>query len=313
MLSDVATNLSAECGPTPRELPCEHLRVDLKEILHPSSKIEPYWSGCGGVLFDGDCLEYLREIRSEIVDTAFADPPFNLGKNYGAESSDTMPDQEYVDWCKAWLLELIRILKPGGALFLYNLPRWNVQLAPFLLEHELLFRHWIAIGVKNGLPIAGRLYPAHYSLLYLTKGKPKTFHRIRTPITTCRHCHGEIRDYGGHRKAMHPDGVTLMDVWDDIPPVRHRKNKSVKRPANALSTKIPDRIIEMTTNPGDLVLDPFGGSGTTYAVSYQKRRRWIGIELNHVDVIIERLTVSPMASHTNRDHVERHPVMKQGV
>ena len=151
------------------------------------------------------------------------------------------------------------------------------------------FRHWIAVSLKFGLPIPGRLYPAHYSLLYYTKGKPKTFRRIRTPIETCRHCGGEIKDYGGHRDAMNERGVNLMDVWTDVPPVRHGKFKSSKRKANAVSTKILDRVVEMTTREGELVLDPFGGSGTTFAVCERKNRRWLGIEIDSTDAIIERL------------------------
>ena len=62
---------------------------------------------------------------------------------------------------------------------------------------------------------------------------------------------------------MNPNGVNLKDVWTDIPPVRHRNFKSDQRTANALSTKLLERVIEMSTVAGDLVLDPFGGSGTT--------------------------------------------------
>ena len=138
------------------------------------------------------------------------------------------------------------ILKPGGAFFLYNIPRWNIELGHHLNKRGMQFRHWITVSIKFGLPIQGRLYPAHYSLLYYTKGKPKTFRKIRTPIETCRHCGGEIKDYGGHRDAMNDLGVNLMDVWTDIPPVRHGKFKSSKRKANALSTKILDRVVEMT-------------------------------------------------------------------
>ena len=129
------------------------------------------------------------------------------------------------------------------------------------------------------------------------------FRRIRTPIQTCRHCGGEIKDYGGHRKAMNPNGVTLKDVWTDIPPVRHSKYKPDARAANALSTKVLDRVVEMSTMPGDLVLDPFGGSGTTYAVCEQRGRRWIGIELGAIDSIIARLNGSVMP-HVNNDYVE---------
>ena len=103
---------------------------------------------------------------------------------------------------------------------------------------------------------------------------------------------------------MNPDGVNLTDVWNDIPPVRHWKFKSKKRRANALSTKLLDRVVGMTTAPGELVLDPFGGSGTTYAVCERKCRAWLGIELESVDVIFERLTAGDLHCHPTRDFVE---------
>jgi site-specific DNA-methyltransferase (adenine-specific) len=273
------------------------------EVTRPGSNLAPYWVGEGGILFAGDCLDYIPSFNNDMFDTVFADPPFNLGKAYGESTSDSMSDGKYLDWCKHWLAQCARTLKPGGALFVYNLPRWNIPLGTFLMEMGLTFRHWIAIEIKNRLPIAGRLYPAHYGLLYFTKGKPKTFRNIRTPVITCRHCGRAIRDYGGHSRAMHPDGVNLMDVWDDIPPVRHRKFKSANRPANALSTKLLDRVIEMTTDPGDLIFDPFGGSGTTYAVARDKRRRWVGVELDFADVVVERLVTNTVMPHRNTDVV----------
>jgi site-specific DNA-methyltransferase (adenine-specific) len=141
-------------------------------------------------------------------------------------------------------------------------------------------------------------------LLYYSKGKPKTFRRIRTPIQTCRHCGGEVKDYGGHRGAMNPNGVSLKDVWTDVPPVRHWKFKSKDRKANALSTKILERVVEMSTMPGELVLDPFGGSGTTFAVCEKKARKWIGIEIDFAREIIDRLEGGQIHSHKNGDFVQ---------
>lgn len=261
-------------------------------------------STAGGALYEGDCLDILPYILTESVDTVFADPPFNLGKTYGSKVDDNLEDEEYVAWCKRWIDESIRVLKPGGAFFLYNIPKWNVILGAYLLEKGLTFRHWIAISLKFGLPIPKRLYPAHYSLLYYSKGKPKTFRGIRTPIQTCRHCGGEVRDYGGHRDAMNPNGVNLMDVWDDIPPVRHWKFKSKKRKTNQLSTKILYRVVELSTNEGELVLDPFGGSGTTFDVCERTGRRWIGVEKENCDVILERLQGDHLKPHECTDWVE---------
>lgn len=257
-----------------------------------------------GMLFEGDCLDIFPTIKDKSVDMVFADPPFNLGKVYGKKVNDNLPDQEYVEFAKKWLCESVRVLKEGGAIFVYNLPRWNIVIGAHLLELGMTFRHWIAINIKAGLPIPGRLYPAHYGLLYFTKGKANVFRRIRTPIELCRHCGKEIKDYGGHRDAMNPLGVNLTDVWNDIPPVRHWKFKSKRRKANQLSTKLLSRVVNISTNKGDVVLDPFGGSGTTYDVCEHEGRHWIGIELENCDVIVERLENKDLYHHPNHDYVE---------
>ena len=269
-----------------------------------NGRLVPTYSTSLGALFKGDCTSLLPHFRDDCVDTVFADPPFNLGKKYGKKVNDQLADDEYLQWCRRWIDQCVRVLKPGGALFIYNLPKWNIHLGHYLGSLGMQFRHWIAVSIKLIMPIQGRLYPAHYSLLYYTKGQPKTFRKIRPPIEICRHCGGEIRDYGGHRDAMNDKGVNLMDVWTDIPPVRHWKFKSKKRKANALSTKLLDRVVEMSTVPGEIVLDPFGGSGTTFAVCERKLRRWIGLEIEAADVIIERLENLELHHHKNDDCID---------
>lgn len=257
-----------------------------------------------GALFQGDALELLTCVRENSIDTIFADPPFNLSKTYGEKVNDSRAEDEYMHWCITWLTECERILKPGGALFVYNLPKWNMRIGSELNKLGLDFRHWIAVNIKFGFPIAGRLYPSHYSLLYYTKGKPRVFNKVRTPVEVCRHCKGEIKDYGGHRDKINSRGINLTDVWTDIPPVRHKKFKSSGRSANQLSTKILDRVIALTTEPGDLVLDPFGGSGTTYSVCEKTARRWLGMEIEDLSPIIERLTGGAVEHHFNDDVVD---------
>ncbi|MGB7667091.1 MAG: site-specific DNA-methyltransferase [Candidatus Acidiferrales bacterium] len=279
-----------------------------KEIFDASPFLKnderPSYSTALGALFAKDCLKALPNFRDCVVDTVFADPPFNVGKAYGDTTNDRLPEEQYLAWCKDWVQECVRVLRPGGSIFIYNLPKWNISIGAYLNKLGMEFRHWISIEISACLPIPGRLHPSHYSLLYYSKGKPKTFRRIRTPILTCRHCGGEVKDYGGHRDAMNPDGVTLKDVWTDIPPVRHWKFKSRNRTANALSTKILDRVIEMSTRPGDLVLDPFGGSGTTFAVCESKHRHWLGMEIDYAKEIMERLEADEIQAHKNSDFVE---------
>lgn len=258
-----------------------------------------------GALFADDCLKILAMIKDQQIDTIFADPPFNLGKEYRKSTNDNLSEVEYLNWCNEWITECVRTLKVGGSIFIYNLPKWNIVLGNYLNGLGMQFRHWIAVEINATFPIKGRLYPSHYSLLYYTKGSPKTYHNIRTPIQLCRHCGGEIKDYGGYRKDMNLKGVNLKDVWTDIPPVRHWKYKSKGRNANALSTKLLERVIELSTDPGDLVLDPFGGSGTTYAVCEYKNRNWLGVEIDYADDIIYRLESSEVEPHKNNDYIER--------
>jgi site-specific DNA-methyltransferase (adenine-specific) len=285
---------------------------DPMPFLSPGCPLTPAHVTRRGALFAIDCMELLPDILSESVDTVFADPPFNLGKQYRSGTNDKLTTAKYVQWCEAWITECVRVLKPGGAIFLYNIPKWNILFGAHLSKLGLDFRHWIAIELNLALPIPNRLYPCHYSLLYYTKGAPKTFRKIRTPIQTCRHCGGEVKDYGGHRDKMNPDGVNLKDVWTDIPPVRHAKFKHESRKGvNAISTKITDRVIEMSTCSGDLVFDPFGGTGTTYVSCERLDRNWIGAEIDYSQEIIDRLVTDDIKPHENGDWVEadrpRHP------
>ncbi|MCI1891638.1 MAG: site-specific DNA-methyltransferase [Schleiferilactobacillus harbinensis] len=254
---------------------------------HKTTKQKPVFETKLGKLYHGDSLILMKEMESESVDLLFADPPFNLGKKYESKIDDRLSTQTYLDWTNEWVNECIRILKPGGSIFIWSLPKWNTYISEILNRH-LTFRHWIAVNMKYGLPIKNKLYPAHYALLYYIKGeKPTTFNPERIPMAVCNTCGHELKDYGGYKHKMNPDGITLSDVWDDIYPVRHPKYKN--RRSNELPVKLIDRIICLSTNPGDVVFDPFGGSGTTYAVAELLKRQWIGSEIGPTTQIIGRL------------------------
>jgi site-specific DNA-methyltransferase (adenine-specific) len=243
-----------------------------------------------GELYQGDCLTFLKTLPSNSIDLVFADPPFNLNKEYKSKMDDNISNLSYLSWCEDWLDECVRVLKYGGSLYLWNLPKWNTYFSTFLND-RLIFKNWIATDMKFSLPISGRLYPSHYSLLYYTKGiKPNVFHPDRLPLDLCKKCYREIKDYGGYKSKLNPKGINITDVWTDIPPVRHKSHKR-REGANELSVKLLDRIIEMSSNENDLIFDPFGGSGTTYAVAEIKKRKWLGIELGPVDDIIERFNL----------------------
>ena len=234
------------------------------------------------IIYNGSLFEVVPKLNQKF-DMIFCDPPFNLGKDYKSQINDLKNEQEYLKWTYEWLDIMVENLKEGGSLFVYNIPKWNVHIAQYLMT-KLEFRHWIAIDMTLGFPIKNKLYPSHYSLLYFTKGKPKTFNQVKVPIETCRHCGKDIKDYGGHRSKVEK-GTNLKDVWTDIGKVSGHKN----RKANELPEKLLERVIAISTNPGDIILDPFAGSGTTLAVADKMKRKAIGIEIDDCEDILKRL------------------------
>lgn len=236
------------------------------------------------------CLDALKAVPSETIDLAFADPPFNLTKTYNGYSDD-LRDSDYIGWCKRWLVEYERVLKPGGSMFLLNLPRWSVWLLDFLTRSRSLYlQNWI---VWNSLPEPkGVVMPAHYSLLYLTKGEQAArfnycsmengwepfdeavFPPDRSDVCRRRSC---VRR---RRASANLWRGELTDIWHDI----HRQRLASRWPeaskAHPCQTpeRLIDRIVRLATNPGDIVLDAFAGIGTTAMIASRLGRRFIAIE-----------------------------------
>jgi len=250
-----------------------------------------------GALFQGDSLDLLRHILDDSINCIFADPPFNLGKSYAAGVSDELPESDYVNWTHRWLSECVRVLKPGGSLFIYHMPKRLIMISSYLNNLETLdFKSWIAIKMKNGFPIRGRFHPAHYGLIYYTKkGAKATFNLVRTPSPTCRHCGELIRDYGGYRKKYPTDDnnvplIRLADFWDDVSPNIHRKSRP--NMINELPQEVPYRAILTATDPGDVVLDPFAGGGSSLEIAEANGRYWIGCEKGPTNTAEERLVAA---------------------
>jgi site-specific DNA-methyltransferase (adenine-specific) len=259
-------------------------------VSDDQTAMKPAFSTERGAVYKGDCMALFRSIRDESIDTVFADPPFNLRKDYGnGAQEDDLSSADYLDWCFGWMDEAVRVLRPGGTIFIYNLPHWAYHLAAHLEAQKMTFRHWIAVSMKGTFPRGRKLYPAHYALLYFTKGSPKTFNRdnVRIPVPVCRHCKRDVKDYGGHRKYLNPLGLNLTDFWDDTAPARHTKFKA-RWGVNELKPLISRRCIELTTNQGDIVLDPFAGGGSTFESAEKLERLWIGTEIVDCALIRER-------------------------
>jgi site-specific DNA-methyltransferase (adenine-specific) len=234
-------------------------------------------AGAKGDIFLGDALSFLTSIENDTAAIVFLDPPFNLGKDYGnGKQQDLKPRDQYISWLLRLIRESQRILRSGGALYVYHLPSIATQLTG-LLNELLQFRHWIAISMKNTFVRGERLYPAHYALLYYTKGPPAHFYRPKLAPLKCRRCNTYLKDYGGYRHIIERAGVNLSDIWDDISPVRHRNRKS--RGANELPMKVLERIVAISGAPDELYVDPFAGGGNGVLAALRAGMRFASCDI----------------------------------
>ncbi len=117
-------------------------------------------------ILKGDCLKLFKSIPNNSVDCIFADPPFNLNKKYNSHI-DKLVETEYLDWCKSWIDECLRVLKDSGFIFLHNIPKWLTFYANFL-NYKAVFRHWISWDAMTA-PMGKTLQPAHYGILFYSK------------------------------------------------------------------------------------------------------------------------------------------------
>lgn len=242
-----------------------------------------------GSIYCDDALTFLNTIPKNSADLIFLDPPFNLGKKYGSRSKkdDYIDESEYEEYISKVIDESIRILAEGGALYFYHIPEW-ASIFSNILNKRLTFRHWISVSMKNGFVRGNYLYPAHYALLYYTKGEPMFFKRPKVPAERCRHCDNYIKDYGGYKKYI-KDGINLSDIWTDFSPVRHKNKKN--RPANELPLDLLDRILAISGFENGVLVDPFVGSGTS-AISAIKKKMFLQIndrEEKSCEITIERV------------------------
>jgi site-specific DNA-methyltransferase (adenine-specific) len=254
-----------------------------------------------------DCVAFLNRVAAThpagLFDLAFADPPYNLAKDY-ADYDDAQAEHDYLAWCEQWLDGMARALKPGGSLFVLNLPKWALHHARFL-NARLEFRHWIAWDAL-GDP-RGRLMPAHYALLYYTKpgakpvfhysplGKRKLNDAVQPPDAP-KYCLRAacVRD----RKARGDDDkVELSDIWWDIHRIKHKRDRDA-HPCQ-LPEKLMERIIRLASPPGGLVFDPFCGAGTTAIAARKLGRHFLTTECDAKYVRITREKLAAMQRHAD--------------
>ena len=222
----------------------------------------------------GDCIKKLKKIPDRSINLIVTDPPFNMGKDYG-KYKDRLHKPKYLEWCKKWLTECIRVLKDGGALYLFNYPENNAYLMPFL-DKRLTFKRWMTwhYPTNTGMSPTNFTRTQHSILFYIKGKKPKVFNKeaIAEPYRNPTDKRIKERIKNGSK------GKTPYDVF------HFNIVKNVSKDKTSHPCQIPRELVKIfikaSSKKGDLVLDPFGGSFTTSAAAKELDRNSISMEIN---------------------------------
>ncbi|MGC8877810.1 MAG: DNA methyltransferase [Anaerolineae bacterium] len=267
----------------------------------PAHDIDPHLVN---VVHCGDALEILRQYPDNSIDLVFADPPYNLDKRYNVYE-DEQEDASYLTWCNAWLEEYVRVLKPTGSLYVLNLPRWGMYHATFL-NQRLYFQNWIVWDAVS--EPRGKLMPAHYALLFYTK-HPYTFTFNYADVCEIdARCYCRRAGCIHQRKAAgHDEKEPLTDIWWDIYRIKHKRDRDY-HPCQ-LPQALMERIIRLSTNPGDIVLDAMAGTGTTAVAAAQLGRRYVAIDIDeaYVNLTRQKLAVVGQGEYVRVSRTRKQP------
>lgn len=227
---------------------------------------------------NGEAISELKHVATDSVDLIIADPPYNLGKNYG-NNFDNKDFSEYLCFSKNWLAEAKRILKKNGTMYVFMGVRF-ISYLHVILEQELnmTFNSWICWHYTQGLGKTRGFSPRHDDILMFSKGDKFKFNLDKIKIP---------QKYYRDRNNMR--GANPGDVWE-FSHVHYCNDNRQDHPTQKPEGLI-ERMILASTDENDFVVDPFAGSGTTLRVCQQLKRKCLGIELNenYVTLTEERL------------------------
>ena len=276
-------------------------------------------------IIQGDCIEGLKKLDAGSIDLAFADPPFNIGYDYD-EYDDRRTAKDYLDWSKRWISEVIRVLKPDGTFWLAIGDEYAADLKVLATRQlELTCRSWVVWYYTFGVHCKYKFARSHAHLFHFVKDpKHFTFNDMAVRVPSARQL-----VYGD--KRANPKGRVPDDTWI-IRPTPHeswilrpqdlpegfeadsdtwyfpRVCGTFKERGGFHGCQMPEqllgRIIKACSNEGEVVLDPFVGSGTTPAVAKKLNRRYLGFEISEQYVEETRLRLRRIKPNDPLDGAE---------
>ncbi|HAS86675.1 MAG TPA: site-specific DNA-methyltransferase [Candidatus Competibacter sp.] len=241
-----------------------------------------------GRLYQGDSIEWLTSIDDQTVDLVFADPPYNIKK---ADWDSFESQERYIEWSIQWISQVSRVLKPTGSLYICG---FSEILADLKHPASKYFKHcrWLIWHYKNKANLGTDWGRSHESIIHLRKSDTTKLNidNVRVPygahtLKYPSHPQAKTSAYGkGASKQRdnwtpHPKGAKPKDVID-IPTTCNGMGEKTPHP-----TQKPEELLRKfvlaSSNEGEVVIDPFSGSGTTIVVAEQLNRHWLACDFNH--------------------------------
>jgi site-specific DNA-methyltransferase (adenine-specific) len=220
----------------------------------------------------GDCIEVMSGMAAGSVRLAFADPPYNIGIDYGkGRKLDLLPAGEYLNWCYRWMASVKRLLTDDGSFWVLSDPRWAGRFQCMLEDLRLHYRETIIWVETFGVHCESKFGRDLRSLFRFTAHpKRQVFHPDRVP---------SARQTTYNDRRANPRGRVPSNVWR-ISRVCGTFNERMPEFPTQLPLELLRRVVKTASNPSDLVLDPFAGSATTGIVCAELGRRYVGIEVD---------------------------------
>ena len=254
----------------------------------------------------GDTLEALSSrIPDGSVDLIFIDPPYNIGKNFNGRKDKWDSEKMYLQWCYKWIDLCLRKLKDKGSLYLMaatqNMPYFDVYLRDKIYVLSRIVWSYDSSGVQ-----AKKYYGSLYEpILFCVKDKQQyTFNANDILVEAKTGAKRKLIDYRKPVPTQYNSRKVPGNVWE-FPRVRYRMDEYEKHPTQK-PVALLERIVRASSNPGELVLDPFSGTFTTSFVARQLGRQSIGIEIEeaYVKIGLRRLQIM---THYRGEELKREP------
>ena len=232
-----------------------------------------YFSLGDATLWQGDCRDVLDEIPTGSIDLIFADPPYNIGIDYGTGNrADRLSKKDYHNWSAEWMAWCKRCLSPTGTMWVMINDEWADCFGMLLSAGTLHRRNWIKWYETFGVNCSGKFNRTSRHIFYYTAdAKRFTWNLEAVNVQSARQRAGD--------KRANPAGKNMDDVWQ-VPRLTGTCAERIPGVPTQVPLEIMRRIVESTANPGDTVLDPFCGSGSSGVAALKHGCKFVGIELN---------------------------------